>query len=98
MLESLTAEVFAGRIGDRFRLHVTSDHTIEVELFEATVLGSRRAAKGRAPFSILFRGPVTPVLPQRIYRIDHAVMGSFDLFLVPLGPRNGGMVYEAIFT
>ena len=98
MLESLTAEVFAGRIGDRFRLLVTPDHTIEVELFEATVLGSRSAAKGRAPFSILFRGPMTPVLPQRIYRIDHAVMGSFDLFLVPLGPRNGGMVYEAIFT
>ena len=96
MLESLTAEVFSGRIGDRFRLQVTPVTTIAVELLEATVLGA--PAKGRAPFSLLFRGPMTPILPQRIYRIDHDTMGSLDIFLVPTGPRDGGMAYEAIFT
>jgi len=49
-------------------------------------------------FVILFRGPLTPVWPQRIYHIEHDGKGSFDLFLVPVGPRNGGMEYEAIFT
>jgi len=97
MLESLTADVFSARIGDRFRLHVTPDHAIEVELIEATVLGSR-PGKGRTPFSILFRGPMTPVLPQRIYPMDHDAMGRLDIFLVPIGPRDGGMAYEAIFT
>ena len=34
--------------------------------------------------------------PQRT--LEHDAMGSFDLFLVPLGPRDGGMMYEAVFT
>jgi hypothetical protein len=52
----------------------------------------------RAPFSIVFRGPATPILPQRIYRLEHPAIGSFDLFLVPIGPDERGLRYEAIFT
>jgi hypothetical protein len=98
MLESLTSEMFAARIGDRFRLRLEADRTIELELFDATVLGARPLSGRRAPFSILFRGPLSPVLPQRIYRLEHDAMEALDLFLVPLGAREGGMVYEAIFT
>jgi hypothetical protein len=100
MLESLTAEMFTGRIGERFRLRADSETAIQVELIDAKVLGSSAAADAsrRKPFAILFRGPLTPVWPQRIYRVEHDGMGSFDLFLVPVGPRNGGMEYEAIFT
>jgi hypothetical protein len=100
MLESLTAEMFAGRIGERFRLRADADTAMQVELIDAKVLGSSAAAdpSRRKPFAILFRGPLTPVWPQRIYRVEHDGMGSFDLFLVPVGPRNGGMEYQAIFT
>jgi hypothetical protein len=58
------------------------------------VAGSRR----RAPFSTVFRGPATPILPQRIYRLQHPEIGGFELFLVPIGPDERGMRYEAIFT
>jgi hypothetical protein len=100
MLDTLTAEMFAGRIGERFRLRANADATMDVELINATVLGSASAADParRKPFSLLFRGPLTPVWQQRIYRVEHDGMGSFDLFLVPVGPKNGGMEYEAIFT
>ena len=98
MLESLTVDSFATRIGERFRLLADTGTTLSVELIDATTLGSSGSARGRTPFSILFRGPMTPLLVQRIYRLDHEALGSLDLFLVPIGPRDGGMVYEAIFT
>lgn len=99
MLESFTAEMFAGRIGQQFRLRASADTVMQVELIEAKVLGSAAADPSlRKPFSILFRGPMTPVWPQRIYRVEHDAMESFDLFVVPVGPKNGGMEYEAIFT
>ena len=49
-------------------------------------------------FSLLFRGPIAPVLPQRIYRLDHDTLGSMEIFLVPLGPDGQGMQYEASST
>jgi hypothetical protein len=60
----------------------------------------RHPGPRQQPFSVYFRGPRTPVLPQRIYRIEHHGMGSFDLFLVPIGPdpKGGWMVYEAVFN
>jgi hypothetical protein len=39
-----------------------------------------------------------PVLPQRIYHLEHPEVGGFDLFLVPVGPNAQGMQYEAVFT
>ena len=38
------------------------------------------------------------MMPQRIYPLVHETLGSLELFIVPIGPREGGMVYEAIFT
>ena len=68
---------------------------------EVTPLGPAPAptADGprRVPFSLLFHGPPTPILPQRIYPVDHGAIGAFELFLVPLGPDRVGMRYEAVF-
>jgi hypothetical protein len=97
ILQSLTIETFAKRIGDRFALRVRRDAALELELIETNPLGSR-PGRGRAPFSILFRGPLAPVMPQCIYPLAHETLGSLELFIVPIGPRDGGMVYEAIFT
>jgi hypothetical protein len=46
----------------------------------------------------VFRGPGDVLLPQRIYRMEHEEIGVFDLFLVPIGPDEIGLRYEAIFT
>jgi hypothetical protein len=52
----------------------------------------------RAAFSALFRGPIRPVLPQRIYRLTNETLGTLELFLVPIGPDADGMRYEAVFN
>lgn len=96
MLERLTIETFAGRLGEAFTL-VADEQRLPTELVEATVHGEATET-GRAPFSIVFRGPADPVLPQRIYHFEHAELGDLELFVVPIGRDAEGVLYEAVFT
>lgn len=45
----------------------------------------------------MLRHPFVHV-PQGIHRVEHEQLGSLEIFLVPLGPDQQGMRYEAIFT
>jgi hypothetical protein len=104
MLEDLTRESFAAHLGSVCRIHLGPARALEMELLEATALGGdARASAGdrparREPFSVVFRGPRAPILPQRIYRMEHDQMGELDLFIVPIGPDAEGLRYEAVFT
>ena len=102
MLDQLKSTDFTPLINQRFRLYTEGQDSLEIELIEVTPLGSDPAhasrTQKREPFSIVFRGPAGTPLPQRIYRIEHARMGVLDIFLVPIGPGEDGMHYEAIFT
>ena len=54
--------------------------------------------EGRDPFSLEFTDTEHDHVPQQIVAVEHPELGSFDLFVVPLGPSDQGMRYEAIFT
>lgn len=100
MLESFQFQTFSPLVGQPFRVQVGSDEFLDLELIEATDLrvdGPPVAPGARTPFSVLWRGPSTPILPQQIYRLEHEELGVFDLFLVPIGPDAHGMRYEAVF-
>ena len=102
MLESLDLAIFTRHVGDVFRLVIDEATTIEARLIEATpssVASTSATPNGRrVPFSVVFRGPGSPLLPQRIYRLEHPELGALDVFLVPIGQDAGGMVYEAVFN
>jgi hypothetical protein len=106
MLEHFTVATFAERLGETFRVYpdaADATRCLDMALIEATDLSARGRQQAsdsgrRAPFSIVFRGPATPILPQRIYRVEQPAIGTFDLFLVPIGPDEQGLRYEAIFT
>jgi hypothetical protein len=98
MLEEFEIGTFAPHLGETFRIQAADSEWAEMTLIEATALGQGTASEGlRAPFSIVFRGPRDPVLPQGTYRVEHAAIGAFELFLVPIGPDGEGMRYEAVF-
>jgi hypothetical protein len=98
MLEEFEVGTFAPRLGETFRIKAAVSEWTELTLIEATALVTGAAATGRrAPFSIVFRGPSDPVMPQGTYRVEHAAIGAFELFLVPIGPDQAGMRYEAVF-
>jgi hypothetical protein len=100
-LETLTIDAFQPRVGETFRIRASPDIDVPAALIEARAVGAGRAAgasEKRIPFALSFRTPPTPVLPQRIYDVVHDSLGSYEIFLVPIGPDAEGMVYEAIFT
>jgi len=103
-LETLTVDAFQPRVGQTFRIRGRADNETEAELIEARALGGGPgraggvASRRRIPFSLSFRTSLTAPLPQSIYEVAHEEMGSYEIFLVPVGPDGKGMVYEAIFT
>src|SRR5215471_4957368 len=102
MLEHLTIDTFSPLLGNTFTVHVDATTAIDVDLVEVTDLGAAAGptppARQRSPFSIVFRSTSAAAVEQRIYRMEHATLGTFELFLVPIGPVVGGMGYEAVFN
>ena|SRR5579872_5637846 len=49
-------------------------------------------------FSVHFLGEITPYLVQSSYRFRHDVLGEFSMFITPLGPHEGRMRYESVFS
>ena len=98
---------FASHVGEQFQLHDPSGESRTVELVDAIGQASRRPTQERTPdtgsFSIVFQdhqGSTQSYLQQSVYRIEHAVVGQIDMFLVPIGPDadGNGMRYEAVFA
>ena len=102
MLDQVNVSEFARHVGTTFDLTLESGERIKVELIEAKGLGtdSRRpmALSKREPFSLLFRVPRGTVLSQRMYTMAHETLGSFELFLVPIGPSGDDLRLEAVFN
>ena len=99
MLEKLTKEDFSRHAGATFRLETSPGATVDVTLVETKDLSlGNEAASRRSPFSLLFRGPRSPVLPQHIYALDHPELGRLEIFLVPVREDRDGVEYEAIFN
>ena len=99
MIETFTHATFADRLGESFPVRLDDGTSIETRLAEARTWGEELVrGRGRVPFTLVFRGPRQPVLPQRIYRMEHEGIGEFDLFLVPVGQDAEGVQYEAVFT
>jgi hypothetical protein len=102
-LRSLTADDFAAHLATVFRLQ-TGGEPLPIELVEVqrASYAGKPAAVGPAgrgePFTLLFRGPRSPYAPQGIHHLEHDQLGTLEIFLVPIGPDDAGMRYEAVFN
>ena len=99
MPKHFTHTDFEKHVNQMFRTAI-EEISIDLELIECGRIETAQPITGdmREPFSLVFRGPMQPVLNQRVFRLEHAEMGQLDVFLVPIGPDNEGMRYEAVFT
>jgi hypothetical protein len=89
---------FARHRHERFRV-AQDDGQLDLELIETTDLGPAAAVAARSrAFSLVFRGPRERVLPQETHRLKHDAFGEIEIFLVPIGPDESGMRYEAVFN
>lgn len=92
MPELPASKDFAAHLHTAFR--VETPMALELELAEVTDRSNAQVEQ----FSVLFTGPASPWLRQGTYTLFHPQMQELALFLVPLGPRDDRMVYEAVFA
>ncbi len=103
---ALTCAAFEPFVGEPFGA-VCGGASVSLDLIEARLtplkpIDGRALGKSgfvrRDPFALLFRGPATPQLRQGLYQFRHATMGEFQVGIVPVGPGETGLLYEAIFN
>ena len=85
---------FAEQVGASFAL------TTPAGVFTLTLVSADRhpAPPGYESFTLLFRGPASPSLPQAIYPLQHDALGQNEIFLVPIRQDAQGLYYEAVFN
>ncbi len=99
MLDKLQSSDFLPYMNQTFCIRLEGIAPIDLELVEVSEVGAARGPAFRKPFSLMFLGPVSQqYLLQATYRLEHSQMGALDLFIVPLGPQQGRMRYQAIFS
>lgn len=98
MLDKLTEESFSPFLHQKFQIRCDFADPFEAELMETKAMGEGASDTKRRPFSVVLRGPEQQEPMQGLYRITHEKMGTMELFLVPFGSDDEGMLYEAVFT
>lgn len=102
MPETLKLSDITPLVGTAFTI-AFPDGTFELTLGAVEAHGTRAPRPDvpefrTTPFSAVFLGPLSPVLPQRTWELAHPTLGTHAVFLVPIGPREGRMRYEAVFN
>lgn len=100
-LAALTHAMWAEHIGSTFALRHGDGLSENLQLTDVNKLGGGRPLKvgDREPYALVFRAASRQFfLPQRIYPLNHPALGEIEIFLVPLGPDEHGMRFEAIFS
>ena len=98
MLETIRATDFLPHLNNEFRIYFDPSSPSSVELIEVNEKNSSTTETGRKSFSIVFRGAKEKIWPQGMYKIEHPRLGGMQIFLVPIGPDNAGLCYEAVFN
>ncbi len=93
MAETLTVDDFAGHLDEPFAIDLGTDfpglEPLVLTLIKAVPIETDQdLGERRAPFSVVFRGPVEPELPQRFYPLDCETLGHLGIFLGPGAGRG----------
>ena len=96
MTESLNRTDFSQVVGTTFRVRFDAGEDVQLELAQCDPLAApaRETASREAPFALLLRGSPQVQLPQQIHIFEHERLGTFEMFIVPVGPGE----YEAVFN
>jgi hypothetical protein len=78
-------------VGTSFRVQRPGGRRVVLYLASVTALESEAES-----FSLIFRSREGSRLPQDTYRIEHPRLGTFPLFLVPVGAQRADQEIQAI--
>ena len=93
MSVELVTATFEPHVGSRF-LAMPTVTGEPLELTLSSVEESPDAGPGHPAFSLTFAASEAEPREQQIFALEHAELGRFELFLVPLSPTT----YEAVIN
>ena len=101
-LEDIAFGTLAAQVHSRFLLRDTNGDSQSLKLIEAKLAsggGSVAGDQGIERFSLLFQGDAANPLGQNTYSFEHARLGRFEMFIVPIGREDRNHChYEAVFN
>lgn len=103
-LEQIGPGDYARQLNTTFLVRAEQAAPVEILLIEIRPLGSLTAAPNaedadNEKFALLFRGPSGSPLSQDTYAFEHPRIGSFVMFIVPVGCLDQShCYYEAVFN
>ncbi len=93
-----TKKDYEGLIGTTFLLPLEEGELV-LTLTEVSHVTAEKTEEGQSePFSIIFESTLEDHVEQGTYTLTHQELGEVLIFIVPIGPADAGMRYEAIFT
>jgi hypothetical protein len=94
---------FAPYVNSEFRVRLNSSKAVAITLVGIEDFANSQEtlrAVGDECFTLEFNGPASKTFTQQTYEVEHAALGRFSLFIVPVGMRTGkgAIAYEAAFN
>jgi hypothetical protein len=96
MLEGITYESFESIVGKTVDLRA-GEVSFQADVQEVRLL-RQNPGQERQPFSVVLQAHDANNHGQQTYQASHPDLGDLSLFLVPIGPDEDRMRYEAVFN
>ena len=97
MAVELVTGTFENRLGETFAA-TPSYAGNPLDLVLKSCVESPHARPDHPAFSLTFHSSDPERLEQQIFVLEHAELGQFDLFLVPIAQLENGIAYEAVIN
>lgn len=97
-LSSFTMATFGEVVNTKFRARAKYRQSTLTLVQVKDLTPSHGATPHQECFSLLFRDRHRKPLQQDTYRMEHPVLGAFDLFLVPMADNGGPRHHVAIIN
>jgi len=101
MTDTLNHAFFFAQLEQLFQVNLDSEKVIlkliKLDLYSNN--GKEKPEQSCESFSLVFRGPREQQLQQGTFFLDNDTLTeSVAVFLVPIGPDDHGLCYEAVFN
>ena len=96
-LATLDSSTLSPLVGQSMTLR-SGDQSTALEVTEVRVQSHKYPQATREPFSISFRGQPGLRVPQGIYQVEHADIGTMEIFITQTGDGPKGSEFESVFT
>ncbi|MEZ5465275.1 MAG: hypothetical protein R3F22_08660 [Lysobacteraceae bacterium] len=96
-INEISAEAFADLGHGVIGIPRIDGEILHLKLQAVSLLGAR-GPRAVPAFSATLTAPDGTQLAQGVYALEHPTLGRLDLFLVPIGPKDGQPAYEIVFN